>query len=246
MESDQCIVVDFDDKIVNFESKKATHTFSAENPRGVLHRAFSVFLFNDKNELLLQQRASEKITFADVWTNTCCSHPVSGCIPNEVDEDDDVAKGKIDGIKAAAVRKLKHELGIEGLDITQFQYLTRVHYWATDRDHGVESPWGEHEIDYMLFCKARVSHAANPEEVQATRYVSQTELQTMFADPTLKWSPWFKLIAQHLLPVWWDNIDEALSSDRFVELETIHRFDPPDEYMGGAGKAGKWLGEIGS
>ena len=44
---------------------------------GLLHRAFSVFLFDSQNRLLLQQRASEKITFPDMWTNTCCSHPLN-------------------------------------------------------------------------------------------------------------------------------------------------------------------------
>jgi isopentenyl-diphosphate Delta-isomerase len=53
--------------------------------KGMLHRAFSVFIFNSKGELLLQQRASEKITFPDYWTNTCCSHPLY--TPDELPEE---------------------------------------------------------------------------------------------------------------------------------------------------------------
>lgn len=58
--------------------------------QGLLHRAFSVFLFDSQNRLLLQQRASEKITFPDMWTNTCCSHPLN--TPSELIEEDQLGK----------------------------------------------------------------------------------------------------------------------------------------------------------
>lgn len=80
--------------------------------KGLLHRAFSVFLFNDKNELLLQQRADEKITFANMWTNTCCSHPLA--IPTELGFDLD---SSVAGAKNAAQRKLLQELGIESKEV---------------------------------------------------------------------------------------------------------------------------------
>lgn len=57
---------------------------------GLLHRAFSVFLFNSENKLLLQQRATEKITFPDMWTNTCCSHPLNTA--SELIEEDQLGK----------------------------------------------------------------------------------------------------------------------------------------------------------
>ena len=105
--------------------------------KGLLHRAFSVFLFNDKNELLLQQRASEKITFPDMWTNTCCSHPLG--IPGEGGS---TLPEAIEGAKRAAQRKLDHELGIkkEQVPIEKFQFLTRIHYKAPS-----DGKWGEHE-----------------------------------------------------------------------------------------------------
>lgn len=105
--------------------------------KGLLHRAFSVFLFNDKNELLLQQRASEKITFPDMWTNTCCSHPLG--IPGETGS---TLPDAIEGVKRAAQRKLDHELGIkkEQVPIEKFQFLTRIHYKAPS-----DGKWGEHE-----------------------------------------------------------------------------------------------------
>lgn len=109
--------------------------------KGLLHRAFSVFLFNDKNELLLQQRATEKITFPDMWTNTCCSHPLG--VPGEggVELEESVA-----GVKNAAVRKLDHELGIKAaqVPIENFKFLTRIHYKAPS-----DGKWGEHESKYF-------------------------------------------------------------------------------------------------
>lgn len=111
--------------------------------RGLLHRAFSVFLFDDQNRLLLQQRASEKITFANMWTNTCCSHPLG--IPGETG----VELGEsIEGAKRAAQRKLDHELGIkkEQVPLDKFHFLTRIHYKAPS-----DGKWGEHESESPSF-----------------------------------------------------------------------------------------------
>lgn len=108
---------------------------------------------------MLQQRAASKITFPSVWTNTCCSHPLFGFSPSEVDTAADVASGKVPGVKRAAIRKLKHELGIEAgqLPHDDFQFITRLHYWAADVvTHGPAAPFGEHEIDYILLIKAKV------------------------------------------------------------------------------------------
>ena len=104
--------------------------------KGLLHRAFSAFIFRPSDaKLLLQQRASEKITFPDMWTNTCCSHPL-----------DDFSIEKVEkeqlGVRVAASRKLEHELGIpkSQTPIDEFQYLTKIHYLAPSN-----GTWGEHE-----------------------------------------------------------------------------------------------------
>jgi isopentenyldiphosphate isomerase len=97
MNKDECIVVDDKDRIIGHNSKYNTHRFDEKNPTGILHRAFSVFLFNQEGKLLLQKRASDKITFPSVWTNTCCSHPLYGYSPSEVDDEQSVNNGELLG-----------------------------------------------------------------------------------------------------------------------------------------------------
>ena len=188
---------------------------------GLLHRAFSVFLFDSKNRLLLQQRASEKITFPDMWTNTCCSHPLG--IPGETGADLDAA---VQGVRRAAQRKLDQELGIKSkqVPLEAFQFLTRIHYKAPS-----DGKWGEHEsktldvvgyvassltqsflVDYILFIKADVDVDPNPNEAKDTRYVSEPELKAMFKDDTLKFTPWFRLICESMLFEWWGHLDNGL------------------------------------
>lgn len=136
---ERCIVLDNDDRAVRDGSKKECHLMTNIN-KGLLHRAFSVFLFDPSTgKLLLQRRALEKITFPNMWTNTCCSHPLA--IKGELDEAEQV------GVRRAAQRKLEHELGIppEQVPIDEFQYLTRIHYLA-ECDGGV---WGEHESEHQ-------------------------------------------------------------------------------------------------
>ncbi|KAJ1480908.1 putative type 1 isopentenyl-diphosphate delta-isomerase 1 [Baffinella frigidus] len=246
MFKDECILLDMDDNVVGHDNKYETHIFCPERPRGKLHRAFSVFLFDEQGRLLLQQRAKEKITFPEVWTNTCCSHPLFGFEPTEVDSPEDVAAGTVPGVRRAAVRKLKHELGIEAeqLPIESFKFLTRLHYWAADVvTHGETAPWGEHEIDYILFIQAKVDLKLNPEEVMAYKYVSMPELMAqMMPESGQLWSPWFRIIASRfLVPLWWSNLGDTLTTQVHFDPKTIHRFDCTEEHMGGAGDASIWL-----
>ncbi|KAK4689055.1 isopentenyl-diphosphate Delta-isomerase, partial [Tremellales sp. Uapishka_1] len=192
---ERCILVNENDEAYGEDSKKTCHLMS-NIQKGLLHRAFSVFLFRPADgRLLLQKRADEKITFPGMWTNTCCSHPLS--IKAEL-----VEKGQA-GVRAAAIRKLPHELGIpeSQLKPTDFTYLTRIHYLAPS-----DGLWGEHEIDYILFCSLDVTTDLNPNEVSDARYVSKQELQDMFADDTNSFTPWFRLIARELLCPWWDEM----------------------------------------
>jgi farnesyl-diphosphate farnesyltransferase len=249
MKKDQCILLDNDDHMIGHASKVASHQFNKETPRGLLHRAFSVFLFDNDGRLLLQQRAASKITFPNVWTNTCCSHPLYGYEPCEVDEEVDVAKGNVGGAINAAIRKLEHELGVptNAISKNSFKYLTRLHYWAADVvTHGKKSPWGEHEIDYILFVKADIKHLLKPnsEEVDDIKYVTEKELkEQMKPSSGLLWSPWFRIIAEQFLPYWWKDLNSTLNTNEWVDWKTIHHFDPTTEHMGGGGDAGDWLGQ---
>ena len=136
MKSDMVILVDEEDNVVGSMDKYSAHRWKGK-AQPSLHRAFSVFLFNVKGELLLQQRAKSKITFPEVWSNTCCSHPLH--TPEELETNDHL------GIKRAgeclrnrsasrrcsypslAARKMEHELGIprEFFDLRQFKFITR-------------------------------------------------------------------------------------------------------------------------
>ncbi|KAI4153246.1 MAG: hypothetical protein LQ340_002432 [Diploschistes diacapsis] len=197
-----CIVLDSADAAIGSASKKTCHLMS--NIRaGLLHRAFSVFLFDPASKkLLLQQRASEKITFPDMWTNTCCSHPLG--VPGETG---DGLAASVRGVKRAARRKLQQELGIgpERVPEAGFRFLTRIHYAA--ESSGV---WGEHEIDYILFIQAAVDLELNPNEVKDAKYVSPDELKEMFKNNELTFTPWFRLICETLLFEWWDHLDNGL------------------------------------
>lgn len=205
-----CIVLDYDDKAIGTASKKDCHLMTNID-KGLLHRAFSTFLFHpESKKLLLQQRASEKITFPDMWTNTCCSHPLAH--PSETGLGDLVSN--VEGAKRAAIRKLDHELGIPNkyVPMEKFEYLTRIHYLAPS-----DGKWGEHEIDYILFIEADPELKVNKNEVRDVRWVSRDELKQMFhdvengsgKDKNLKYTPWFKLICESMLYKWWEALENG-------------------------------------
>lgn len=208
--AENCIVLTYDDVPIGSGTKKLCHLMK-NIEKGLLHRAFSVFLFDTKNRLLLQQRADEKITFPAMWTNTCCSHPL--CVPEELgaatanaDKPDiHSLSSSIAGVKNAARRKLNHELGIKSIEVpvSDFHFLTRIHYMAPSN-----GAWGEHEIDYILIIKSDAKVHANPNEVKDYKYVTKDELKKMFESRNLKFTPWFKLICESYLFKWWDHLDE--------------------------------------
>lgn len=236
MESDFLIAVNENDEIIPNQSisKKQAHVFSPNQPRGIAHRAFSVFLFNHKDELLLTQRATTKITFPGVWTNTCCSHPLHDMIPDEVDVVSNVFPD-FPGIKHAAVRKLCHELGMDEnqIPIQDFQFISRFHYWASDtHTYGLDSAWGEHEIDYVLFIKCYHEHITlkpNIDEVGDYIYVSIPELKSMiYDDNSCIWSPWFVGIMERGGFHWWEHVQDSLQG-KFVNKDIVF-FDPPKKF----------------
>lgn len=254
MESDMLVVVDENDTVVvggttvvgdgpvDFVTKKVAHTFSTNQPRGILHRAFSLFCFNEKNELLLTQRSPDKITFPGVWTNTVCSHPLLPIDPSSKtslpDDESEIdiwpdAYPAVPGIKRAALRKAKQELGLDlGPYLNDIQFVSRFHYWASDvQTHGQNAPWGEHEIDYILMLRlpgSELTLEVNPEEVGDIRYVSMEQLKSMLDDKQYTWSPWFVGIMHRGGFDWWRDLDNTL---RGKNTNThIEFFDPSPDH----------------
>ena len=113
--AEECILVDESDKVVGSDTKKNCH-LNSNIEKGLLHRAFSVFLFNQEGKLLLQQRALAKITFPECFTNTCCSHPLYR--PEELEGGVSAV-----GVRRAARRKLEQELGIPQEEVTKTNYI---------------------------------------------------------------------------------------------------------------------------
>lgn len=153
-----------------------------------------MFLFNTRNELLMQQRSQQKITFPGLWTNTCCSHPEHS--PQELDTGSDWV-----GPRRAAIRRTKFELGIS-LDLLDLTCGSRILYQALADDM-----FQEYELDYIVFAKKQVGDfAPNPDEVQAHEWVSQRDFGDFIQDKAI--TPWFELIMQAELPRWWRLLQE--------------------------------------
>lgn len=206
---EECIVVDENDKVVGKASKYDCHRQDKQGNL-ILHRAFSVFLFNSKGELLLQKRSNDKATFADCWTNSCCSHPLYE-IEEELEEDNAL------GVRLAAQRRLNQELGIplNQINPDKMEYLTRIHYLGPGKNE-----WGEHEIDYILFLQKDLPVNPNKEEISEIAYVSKENLDKWMKEVKGPFTPWFEIIVKSKLRFWWDN----LNSLHKCKDNSIHRF----------------------
>ncbi|XP_055542120.1 isopentenyl-diphosphate Delta-isomerase 1 [Wyeomyia smithii] len=207
---ENCILVNEHDRPLGNASKRDCHRV---DPKGHirLHRAFSVFLFNSKGEMLLQRRSTHKITFPDCYTNACCSHPLYD-IEGEREELNAL------GIRRAAQRRLNYELGIPLSQVRpeNFHFLTRIHY--ADQGDGV---WGEHEIDYILFLQKDVDLKPNESEVSEIRYIRRDDLDRQISGLEAPLTPWFRLILANRLKLWWDNLHRLR---KYENLEEIERF----------------------
>ena len=142
---EKVILVDERDNIVGTMEKLEAHR------QGVLHRAFSILLFNSKGEILLQKRAASKYHSGGLWTNACCSHP----LPEE-------------SMEQATRRKLKQEMGID----LQTEFAYKFIYKAT-LDHGLT----EHELDYVYTAIFDGDPVINTEEVEAWKFVDIAALK---------------------------------------------------------------------
>jgi hypothetical protein len=94
------------------------------------------------------------------------------------------------------------------------------------------SPWGEHEIDYVLFfcvrSKDEITVKPHPDEVDAVKWVTRQQLIDMMEDPKLLFSPWFRLICKRwLLDLWWKDLQATMTTNKYCDYAKTHCFDPP-------------------
>ncbi|MDQ6814263.1 MAG: isopentenyl-diphosphate Delta-isomerase [Bacteroidota bacterium] len=156
---EEVILVDANDQQIGKMEKMEAHR------KGVLHRAFSVFIFNDRREMLLQQRAIAKYHSGGLWTNACCSHPRPG-----------------EETEAAALRRLQEELGF----ITPLTKIFDFEY-NTAFDNGLT----EHEFDHVYVGNYTGKIAPAPSEVQDYCYKNLNELSATLQSHPHKYTAWF-------------------------------------------------------
>ena len=195
MMSENVILVDVNDSVLGSMSKLEAH-----QGEGTLHRAFSILLFDENNRLLVQRRASHKITFPDVWANTVCSHPLY--------VDDEIKSDGL-GSKYAAIRKMEQEMGIpiESISIDDIHFITRMLYKARADDI-----WVEYELDHILFARVSSDLTINPNsnEISEIDWVNQQQLDDWLSGRRMSdriIAPWFRCIAENILPEYWGNLD---------------------------------------
>ena len=160
--AEQVILVDEFDKELGLMEKMEAHE------KGLLHRAFSVFVLNAEGELMIQQRAFHKYHSGGLWTNTCCSHPRKG----ETNEE-------------AAHRRLQEEMGFDCFLEKQFHFIYRA-----ELDKGMT----EHEFDHLFVGYYNGIPQINPDEVNAWKWMSIEDLERdMDVNPD-DYTEWFKII----------------------------------------------------
>lgn len=153
------VLVDEQDNAIGTMEKQQAHV------EGVLHRAFSIFIFNSEKKLLLQKRASSKYHCGGLWTNTCCSHPRE----NET-------------VLDAANRRLEEEMGMFCNLQSIFSFVYKAEF---------ENGLTEHEFDHVFFGESNSTPTLNLEEVEDFRYVGMEELQIEINENPAHFTPWF-------------------------------------------------------
>lgn len=175
-ETEQLILVDSDDNELGFLEKADCH-----DGDGVLHRAFSLFLFDADGRLLLQKRSAGKRLWPEYWSNSCCSHPRKG-----------------ESMRSATRRRLMDELNV-GAEV---EFVYKFSYQARFGEMG-----SENELCWVFLGRSNDAVMVNETEIAATRFVSPADLQREFDATPEQFTPWFKMEWQRLL----EEHAEALS-----------------------------------
>ncbi|MCH2206543.1 MAG: isopentenyl-diphosphate Delta-isomerase [Lentisphaerales bacterium] len=158
------LLVDAEDNEVGKMEKMQAHEEAA------LHRAFSVFLFNEAGEMLIHRRAQHKYHSGGLWTNACCSHPRPG-----------------ENTEAAAHRRLMEELGMDCEISEQFSFL-----YKRALDHGLT----EHELDHVFIGSYEDLPEFNKDEIDACKYISIEDLMASIDSEPESYTEWFRIVCQ--------------------------------------------------
>src|SRR5262245_27284081 len=180
--SEELILVDDNDREIGFKPKTDAHM-----GKGVLHRAFSIFVFNSDNELLLQQRSLTKMLWPGFWSNTCCSHPRRG-----------------ETMDVAVRRRPKQELGFEG----RVEYLYKFKYHAQFGAVGAE-----HELCSVYFGRYDGPVDVNVTEIAAWRFVGVEALERELKQKPDTFTPWFKMEWVHIKANYLDGMLASTGTD---------------------------------
>ena len=159
---EQVILVNKKDEPIGLMGKMEAHE------KGLLHRAFSVFVFNSKQEVLLQQRAACKYHSPNLWTNTCCSHPRAGETNQQAGE-----------------RRLQEEMGLQVPLQEVFSFIYKAPF-----DNGLT----EHEYDHVLVGYSDAQPQINPEEVASWKWLSLEAIKEDILQAPERYTAWFKII----------------------------------------------------
>jgi isopentenyl-diphosphate delta-isomerase len=181
-ESEKLILVDESDNEVGYLSKAACH-----DGAGLLHRAFSVFIFNANGQLLLQQRGKNKRLWPEFWSNSCCSHPRQG-----------------ESMQVATERRLLEELGVA----VELDYVYKFRYQVPFGDQG-----SEHELCSVYLGRCTEEVRPNVTEIEAIRFVSAKELDAEFDNHADSFTPWFKQEWTELMNQYKNSLSAYLSQD---------------------------------
>ena len=159
------ILVDEHDNPIGTMEKMEAHR------KGLLHRAFSILVFNSKGQMLLQKRAGSKYHSGGLWTNTCCSHP----LPDET-------------LETATRRRLLFEMGIDLKSDFVFKFIYNI---RLDRN------LTEHELDHVFVGVYDGLPHVNPAEVEDWKFIDVDELRKDVTQHPENYTHWFKLILNH-------------------------------------------------
>ncbi|MDR9401288.1 MAG: isopentenyl-diphosphate Delta-isomerase [Psychroflexus sp.] len=161
------LLVDEKDQLLGKMEKIEAHE------KGLLHRAFSVFVYNDQNELLLQKRAESKYHTPGLWTNTCCSH--------QRENESNIEAGK---------RRLQEEMGFTTDLENQFSFIYKAPF-----SNGLT----EHEYDHILIGYYNGQPKPNPEEVADWKWMSLDEIEKDLHQHPDRYTAWFKILSEKYL-----------------------------------------------